>query len=316
MARETGSRKDNPEARMALAEHLRELRRRVIFATAGILIGGIIGWILYNPTFIGQVVVESIEAGSNPKTFGPLVLFDAISIGPWHIPGVFESLQQPVEVLQAARPELVTLNFQGIGTAFDMQLRIALFTGLLLSSPWWIYQILAFITPGLTKNERKYTFGFMGAAVPLFITGAALAWSVLPKALEVLIGSFTPDNTTNLLAADIYLKFVMQFVLAFGIAFLLPLVMVALNFMGVVKAGLWLKGWRWAIVGIFTFCAFATPNPEPTAMIFMALPIVALYFIAVYICHVHDKRAAKRRAQEDAELATAEDASAGSAVSA
>ncbi|WP_241680552.1 twin-arginine translocase subunit TatC [Pseudactinotalea suaedae] len=292
MAREQGSRKNNPEARMALAEHLRELRRRVIFATAGILIGGIVGWILYNP-----------------NTIGPIGLPGGSTLGPIEIVGVFEALQRPIEELQAVRPELVTLNFQGIGTAFDMQLRIALFTGLLLSSPWWIYQILAFITPGLTKNERKYTFGFMGVAVPLFATGAILAWSVLPKALEVLIGSFTPDNTTNLLAADIYLKFVMQFVLAFGIAFLLPLVMVALNFMGVVKAGLWLKGWRWAIVGIFTFCAFATPNPEPTAMIFMALPIVALYFIAVYVCHVHDKRAAKRRAQEDAELAAADDAS-------
>ncbi|WP_420114619.1 twin-arginine translocase subunit TatC [Pseudactinotalea sp.] len=294
---------------MALAEHLRELRRRVILAAAGILIGAIVGWILYNPTFVGTVGIDTLAAGANPKTFSPLVLLDRIAIGPWYIPGVFETLQRPVEVLQAARPELVTLNFQGIGTAFDMQLRISLFTGLLLTSPWWIYQILAFITPGLTKNERKYTFGFMAAAVPLFITGASLAWSVLPKALEVLIGSFTPDNTTNLLAADVYLKFVMQFVIAFGIAFLLPLVMVALNFMGVVKAGLWLKGWRWAVVGIFTFCAFATPNPEPTAMIFMALPILALYFIAVLICHVHDKRAATRRAEEDAELAAADDTS-------
>lgn len=292
MARIAGSRKENPEARMALAEHLRELRRRVLLATGGILIGSILGWVLYNPLTIGPFHIANV------------------TIGPFNIPGVFETLQDPITQLAAERPELVTLNFQGIGTAFDMQLRIALFAGLILSSPWWIYQVFAFITPGLTRKEKQYTFGFLAAAVPLFLTGALLAWSVLPKALEVLIGQFTPDDTTNLLAADVYLKFVMQFVLAFGIAFLLPLVMVALNFMGVVSGKTWLKGWRWAIVGIFTFCAFATPNPEPTAMIFMALPIVGLYFLAVYLCFLHDKRVAKRRAQEDAELAGAASAEA------
>lgn len=281
MARIGGSRKDNPEARMALAEHLKELRRRVLLAVSGILVGGIIGWALYNPTTIGPI--------------GP--------IGPIRIPGVFETLQGPIEALRAERPEIVTLNFDSIGAAFDMQLRIALFTGLILTSPWWIYQILAFITPGLTRKEKQYTFGFLGAAVPLFLTGALLAWSVLPKALEVLVGGFTPENTTNILTASVYLKFVMQFVVAFGIAFLLPLIMVALNYMGVIKGATWLKGWRWAVVGIFTFCAFATPNPEPTAMIFMALPILGLYFLAVLICHLHDKRVARRRAQEDAELA-------------
>lgn len=269
-------------------EHLKELRHRVILAVAGILIGAILGWILYNPF-----------------TIGPIAFSDSVVLGPLEFRGVFATLQDPVEQLQAQRPELVTLNFQGIGTAFDMQLRIALFTGLLISSPWWIYQILAFVTPGLTSKERRYTFGFLAAAIPLFGAGAYLAWTVLPRALEILIGQFTPDNTTNLLAADVYLKFVMQLVIACGIAFLLPLVMVAMNFMGVIKGQTWLKGWRWAVVGIFTFCAFVTPNPEPTAMIFLAMPILALYFIAVGICHIHDNRVAKRRAAEDAELAGA-----------
>lgn len=298
---------------MALGEHLKELRKRIIRAVVGILVGAIIGWIVYSPTFVGQVVVDSLEPGANPKSFGPLVLFNTLQIGPWYMPGVFETLQDPVEQLKALRPDLVTLNFQGIGTAFDMQLRIALFTGLLLTSPWWIYQILAFVTPGLTSKERKYTFGFLGAAIPLFATGAYLAWTVLPRALEILIGQFTPDGTSNLLAADVYLKFVMQLVLACGIAFLLPLVMVAMNFMGVVSGKTWLKGWRWAIVGIFTFAAFVTPNPEPTAMIFLALPIVALYFLAVLVCHIRDNRVASRRAQEDAELAAADEPTTASA---
>lgn len=250
---------------MALAEHLRELRRRLIFAVAGILVGAIVGWIFYTP--------------------------------------VFATLQRPILLLQEQRPELVSLNFQGVGSPFDLRLRISLFVGVLLTSPWWIYQVFAFITPGLNRKEKQYTFGFLGAAVPLFLTGALLAWSVLPRALQVLIADFTPEGTSNLLNVDTYVRFVIQIVLAFGIAFLLPLVMVALNFMGVVSGATWLRGWRWAIVAIFTFCAFATPNPEPTAMIFMALPIIGLYFLAVLISHLRDRRVSARRAAEDAALA-------------
>jgi len=281
VARTTGSRKDNPEARMALGEHLRELRRRLILAVSGILVGAVIGWLIYLPLTIGP--------------FG--------SVGPFHIPGVFDTLQQPIEALRAERADIVTLNFDSIGAAFDMRIRVSMFVGVLITSPWWLYQVFAFITPGLTRKEKQYTYGFLAAAVPLFLAGALLAWSVLPKALEVLMGDLTPEGATNILTATIYLKFVMQFVIAFGIAFLLPLVMIALNFMGVVKAKAWLNAWRWAIIGIFTFCAFATPNPEPTAMLLMALPIVGLYFIAVYICFLHDRRVAKRRAREDSELA-------------
>jgi len=266
---------------MALGEHLRELRRRLILAVSGILVGAVIGWLIYLPITIGP--------------FG--------SFGPIHFPGVFETLQQPIEALRAERENIVTLNFDSIGAAFDMRIRVAMWVGLIITSPWWLYQVFAFITPGLTRKEKQYTFGFLGAALPLFIGGALLAWSVLPKALEVLMGDLTPEGATNILTATVYLKFVMQFVIAFGLAFLLPLVMVALNFLGVVKGITWLKAWRWAIIGIFTFCAFATPNPEPTAMLLMALPIVGLYFLAVWICFIHDRRVAKRRAVEDAELA-------------
>lgn len=266
---------------MALGEHLRELRRRVILAVSGILVGAVIGWVIYLPITIGPI-----------GSFGPI-----------HFPGVFETLQQPIEMLRQERADIVTLNFDSIGAAFDMRIRVSMWVGLIITSPWWLYQVFAFITPGLTRREKQYTFGFLGAALPLFIGGALMAWSVLPKALEVLMGDLTPEGATNILTATTYLKFVMQFVIAFGLAFLLPLVMVALNFMGVVKAITWLRAWRWAIIGIFTFCAFATPNPEPTAMILMALPIIGLYFIAVYICFLHDRRVAKKRAQEDAELA-------------
>lgn len=254
---------------MALAEHLRELRKRFLLAAVGVALGMIVGWVFYDR--------------------------------------IFELLLQPLEPLRQMRPELTELNFSRVGSAFDMQVRISFFVGLIVTSPWWIYQFWAFITPGLTKKERRSTFGVVAAAVPLFLAGVALAWTVLPNAFRILLGEFTPEGTVNILTAADYLKFVIQIVLAFGIAFLMPLFMVVLNFLNLVKGGTWLRGWRWAIVGIFTFCAFATPTPDPTPMIMLAMPIVALYFIAVLICHIHDKRVAKRRAAEDAELAAATD---------
>ena len=248
---------------MALGAHLRELRRRFLLVAGGLLVGAIVGWVLYNP--------------------------------------VFEALQQPIEGLNN-QGQTAALNFDGVASSFDMKIRIALFLGVIIASPWWIYQIWAFVTPGLTSKEQRYAIGFMGAAVPLFLAGAFLAWSVLPNAVKILT-EFTPEGSVNFINASVYLKFVMQFILAFGVAFLMPLMMVVVNFLGLVKAGTWLRGWRWAIVGIFTFSAFATPTPDAVSMILMALPIILLYFGAVGVCALHDRRMAKRRAAEDAELA-------------
>ncbi|WP_328804227.1 twin-arginine translocase subunit TatC [Occultella kanbiaonis] len=262
MALNTGARKTNPEARMALTAHLRELRKRFVLAAIGLAVGTIVGWFLFDP--------------------------------------VFQALQDPINSL-ADEGRVAALNFGGIATSFDVKIRVALFLGVLVSSPWWVYQIWAFITPGLTTKERRSAIGFVGAAVPLFFAGAFLAWSVLPNAVRILT-EFTPPDSVNWIDALTYLKFVTQFILAFGAAFLMPLIMVVVTFLGLVRGRTWLKGWRWAIVGIFTFCAFATPTPDAISMILMALPIVGLYFIAVLICIRHDKRADKRRAKEDAEL--------------
>ncbi|TDE92813.1 twin-arginine translocase subunit TatC [Occultella glacieicola] len=247
---------------MALTAHLRELRKRVVLAAIGLAVGAVVGWILYDP--------------------------------------VFKALQAPVDDL-VAEGRMAALNFGGIATSFDIKIRVALFVGAFISSPWWIYQAWAFITPGLTKKERRNAIGFVAAAVPLFLAGAYLAWSVLPNAVRILT-EFTPEGSVNWISADVYLKFVMQFMLAFGAAFLMPLVMVVVTFLGLVRGTTWLKGWRWALVGIFTFCAFATPTPDAISMILLALPIIALYFIAVLICIRHDKRRDKRRAEEDAKL--------------
>ncbi|MBO9556165.1 twin-arginine translocase subunit TatC [Cellulomonas sp.] len=243
---------------MPLRAHLAELRRRVFFAALGLVVGAAVGWWLYDP--------------------------------------VFEALQMPLQHVAELRgnDELVALNFAGIATSFDMKLKVSFFLGVILSSPWWIYQLWAFITPGLTRKERHYAIGFLAAAVPLFLAGTALAWWALPNAVELLTG-FTPQGSANLIDAQTYLSFVMRLILAFGLAFLLPVVMVALNFAGIGRAATWRKGWRWAVLIAFVFAAVMTPTPDAITMIAVAVPICLLYFAALVICTAHDRRVDRRR---------------------
>ncbi|PWD52467.1 twin-arginine translocase subunit TatC [Serinibacter arcticus] len=248
---------------MALREHLREARRRFILAALGVAVGAVVGWIFYEP--------------------------------------IFEVLAGPIRDAEGGGT-LTELNFTEVLGAFDTKVRVSFFLGTLASSPWWIYQFWAFVAPGLTGREKRMGLVFVAAAVPLFLGGAWVAWAVLPNAVNLLTAA-TPDGVRNLLNTATYLTFVMQFMLIFGAAFLLPLIMVALTAVRVVRGSTWRKGWRWAIVGIFTFAAFATPSPDAVSMIIMAVPICGLYGIALLVCARIDRSRARREAAEDAEAA-------------
>jgi len=132
---------------MALRAHLVELRKRVVLAAVGLVIGAIVGWILYGP--------------------------------------VFGALQQPLLHAGAVRHGNIALNFSGVATSFDLKIKVSLFLGVLVTSPWWLYQFWAFITPGLTHRERLYAISFLGISDPLFLTGAYLAWWALPNVLAL-----------------------------------------------------------------------------------------------------------------------------------
>lgn len=242
---------------MPLREHLRELRTRLLLSVLGIALGAVLGWIWY--------------------------------------PTVFAWLQEPITGLAEARDQLVVLNFAGVATPLDLQIKIAAFAGVILSSPWWIYQLWAFVTPGLTRTERRYTVGFLAAGIPLFLAGAVLAWWVLPGAITLLTG-LTPTGAVNVIDAQTYLGFVMRVVLAFGLAFLLPVVMVGMNLAGMVRAATLLVGWRWAVLLAFVFAAVATPTGDVITMVALAVPICALYFGAVGIALLSDRRRARRAA--------------------
>jgi len=239
---------------MPLREHLAELRNRILWSALGIGVGAVAGWFLFDPTF--------------------------------------EALQQPLLDAAARDDALVAVNFSGIASALDLRFKVAFFLGLILSSPWWLYQLWAYVAPGLTGKERRHTFAFVAAAVPLFLAGIGAAWVMFPRAVTLLT-DFRPDGSEQLLDAELYLTFAMRLLIAFGLAFVFPVVMVALTWVGVVPWRLWLKGWRWAVLLIFIFTAVMTPTPDAITMTVMAIPMCGLYFGAIGIGAMRDRRRVK-----------------------
>ena len=251
---------------MSLGDHLRELRRRVLVCTGAIAVGSVLGWILYSP--------------------------------------LFNLIMAPLRKIAAERNGLVNINFGGITQPFTVQLQVAAFVGVIVASPVWLFQVWAFIVPGLNKREKRTSMAFIGAAVPLFLAGCFLATIVVPKAIEILLG-FTPQGAANLPDAALYLTFVTRFILAFGLAFLLPVFLVGLNVAHVLPAHIMLKGWRIAVILIFIFAAVMTPTPDAWTMLVLALPMVGLFFAAVGVATLLDRRR-KRREPDWAQVADEE----------
>lgn len=254
---------------MALTDHLREFRNRLFVSVAAILVGFIVAWIFY-----GQI--------------SDLLLSPIIDVGN-RLAETKGIKSQPV--------------VSGVSSSFLLQTKVSLVAGLVGSSPIWLYEMWAFITPGLHRNERRWTVIFASIAGPLFMAGVVLGYVVLPKGLAVLIG-FTPGNVTNLIDLNGYLSFVLRVLLVFGVAFEIPLFVVMLNLAGIVK-GRQLARWRsWIVFGTFVFAAVATPSTDPITMLLLAIPMVVLFLISEVIAHGIDRR---RRRHGDVDYADLDD---------
>ncbi len=247
------------DGQMTLFEHLRELRGRLFKATLGVVAGTIFGFIVANP--------------------------------------VIDFLNAPYCDYQTAQG-LTGCSFSATGPmdSFVLSLKVALYVGLLVASPIWLYQLWAFIAPGLHKRERRYTYLFVAIAAPLFAAGVLLAHLIVAKSLSFLLGT---GHYTVLIGITGYFSFVTNMMLLFGAAFEFPLLIVMLNMVGIVSGRKLLSWWRPAIFLMFLFGAVVTPTPDPFGMSILAACMGLLYFAAVAVALINDRRKGRRALYTD-----------------
>ncbi len=214
---------------------------------------------------------------------------------------VFDLLRRPVEMLTEERGGRVSINFGNVTTAFDLRLQMALTLGVVIASPVWLYQFWMFLMPGLKKTERRYALGFLGAAIPLFLGGVVLGVVVMPRIVEVM-ATFAPKQDTVWYEAKMYYSFALTLCVAVGIAFVVPVVLVMLNFAGLLRGKTILKAWRMAVMVSALFSAMATPSADVLSMFLLMIPMILLYFIATGIALVHDRGADRRQRKREAAL--------------
>ncbi|MCT9820178.1 twin-arginine translocase subunit TatC [Microbacterium sp. W1N] len=242
---------------MSLAEHLKELRKRFVIGAIALVVGMVAAWFLTDP--------------------------------------IIWAMTEPIRVVAETRGEddVVTLMYQSITGPFDMRLRISFAVGILVSAPVWLWQLWAFLMPGLTRKEVNYTIGFVSAAVPLFAAGVYVGWLIMPHIVE-LMATFTPEGASNIYDSKYYYDFVFKLLVVVGVSFVLPVFLVALNLAGIMSGKAILKGWRAAILVATIFAALATPSADVVSMLLLAGILTVLFFAAAGVSMLFDRRRAKR----------------------
>jgi sec-independent protein translocase protein TatC len=260
--------RQNPDGSMPLIEHIRELRNRVFKALLFATIGAIIGWYVY-PT-----VWHFIEA---PYCRLPPARLSVQVVG--------------------STGKNCHLFVNGIFDSLFLRLKIAIITGVIISAPFWLFQLWAFIAPGLYRRERRWAYFFGASAVPLFALGGGIAYFAMTKGLRFLL-DLVPANVVPIITIDTYLGYAIAMLTIFGIAFELPLFFVLLNLAHVLTHERFAKWRRMIIFGVFLFAAVATPSPDPISMLLLAVPCVALVELAEVFAFFNDRRRARLAAAE------------------
>lgn len=244
---------------MPLLDHLRELRTRVVKSASVIALGSVVGWFFYNE--------------------------------------IITKLSEPVCDLKAAQEtgadNCGALYINGVLGPLNLQIKVAILAGIIISAPIWLYQLWAFIAPALHRKEKRNSIFFIVAATPFFAAGAYLGYTILPIAVDVLFG-FTPDALNNLVKFDDYLDFVMRAILLFGIAFELPVFLITFNLIGFLSGKAILRPWRGWVFGITLFVAGFTPSADPLSMLALAIPLILLYLFSGLFALLNDRRRAKK----------------------
>ncbi|WP_184752775.1 twin-arginine translocase subunit TatC [Microbacterium thalassium] len=245
---------------MSLGAHLVELKKRAIISAIALVVGMIVAFVITDP--------------------------------------VITLITEPIRLVAEERGDQsqVELMFSTVSSGFDLRLRMSIAIGLLLSAPIWIWQAWAFIVPGLTRKEIRYTIGFVAAAVPLFFLGAATGLFVMPNIVKLMAG-FVPEGAAAFYDASYYYDFVFKLLLFVGVAYVLPVFLVALNLAGIMSGKAILKGWRVAIIVSVVFAAIATPPADVATTFLLAAIMMVLFFSAAGISMLFDRRRRKRDAK-------------------
>jgi sec-independent protein translocase protein TatC len=259
----------NPDGRMPLFDHLRELRNRLVKAVLAIIVGMIIAGVFSNQTwsFITRPFCEATIRGMS-------------------------GCHQVGDTL------IVTSVFDG----FFLRIKVAFFLALIGTCPVWLYQLWAFIAPGLYRREKKWAYVFTFSAAPLFIGGAFLAYLVMDRGLHYLLG-LSPTGVLPLITADSYLGYFTGMLLGFGLVFEVPLLIVMLNIVGVLTHERFRKWRRLLIFGIFLLAGIVNPSPDPWTMLLLGGLAVLLTELAEIFVYFNDKRRARLRPDPYAGLA-------------
>ena len=241
------------DGRMALGDHLRELRARLLRSVLALTIALIVALFFYDQLF--EIIYRPYQIAR-------------------------ENLQGKVDTRG---------TISGAGGPLLLQLKMCGVAAVIVTAPYWLLQIWGFVVPGLHPHERRWTRIFAMVAGPLFIIGVGVGYYVLPKGLEVLIG-FAPEKLQSLVDFGEYFSFFSRMLLVFGVSFEIPLFVVLLNLAGVVS-GRTLGRYRpWIIIGTFVFAAVATPSTDPFSMLMLAIPMVALFMVSEVVARVVDRR--------------------------
>lgn len=240
------------DARMSLMDHLTELRDRIIKIVLAVVIGMAISFLLYDQ--ILDFLLDPYLKNCPPNSVSDCKLLAL----------------DPLE-------------------GFSVRMKLATYGGIFIAMPVILWQLWRFITPGLYAHEKRYAIPFMVSALTLFLTGAGIAYYTLPQALNFLqdIGG---DNIATAYAPSKYFTLISYMMLAFGIGFEFPIVLVFAQMMGVITPGQLRQVRRYAIVGICVLVAVITPSGDPISMLMLAVPMCLFYEVSIIIGRVLARR--------------------------
>lgn len=260
-----------PDGNMTLFEHLRELRYRLVISAGAIIVGMLVCALFYNWGYTHILMAPFESAKAQLALSKPGLAAKMVSSG-------------------------------GIASPMTLAIKLVAVASLVFTSPVWLYQLWSFIMPGLLAREKKWAVIFVLCAAPLFVAGVVLGFYVMPKGISVLL-SFTPEGADieNLVDINTFLSFMLRLMLVFGVAFLIPLVVLMLNFLGVIKARYLAKFRVYIIFACFVFGAVATPSTDPISMLALAVPMTVLFLASELIAYFNDKRRARRHVAGEVE---------------